>query len=82
MADMEKKKAEDSGGPTEAPGKAVENEPEAAATPKDPAAAIPKPKDPAPVEEVPDPDEDDLDDLDGQSCTILPIYLLTSFRYA
>jgi len=28
---------------------------------------LPKPKDPVLAEDVPDPDEDDLDDLDGQS---------------
>jgi peroxin-19 len=60
------KKPEDSEGVADAPGKAAEKETEALPISKDPAsAAVPKPKDPAPVEEVPDPDEDDLDDLDG-----------------
>jgi hypothetical protein len=46
-------------------GKAVEKEAEATSTPKDPA---PKQEStaPLPTEDVPDPDEDDLDDLDGQ----------------
>jgi len=56
------------GGPEglpQSPGKATEKESEAAPTLKGPvSAAVPKPKDPAPGEEVPDPDEDDLDDLD------------------
>jgi len=37
-------------------GKAIEKE----------AEAVPKPEDPARTEDVPDPDEDDLDDLDGK----------------
>jgi peroxin-19 len=45
-------------------GEAVENEAEVTSTPKDPA---PKQESTAPIttEDVPDPDEDDLDDLDG-----------------
>ena len=40
----------------ETTGKAIEKETQ----------AVPKPMDPAPTVDVPDPDEDDLDDLDGK----------------
>jgi peroxin-19 len=43
-------------GLAKATGKAIEKETQ----------AVPKPKDLAPTEDVPDPDEDDLDDLDGK----------------
>jgi peroxin-19 len=48
----------------EASGKAMETE----------SSSTPNTKDPAPKEEVPDPDEDDLDDLDGQSGHFLKRY--------
>lgn len=79
---MEKKPGELEG-LAEASGKAMEKEPETLPTPKDPAPAdIPTPKGPVPAEEVPDPDEDDLDDLDGQTSHIFKIDVLTSSRYA
>lgn len=62
------KKLGDLEGPTAAPGKAMEKESDTTPVPKDPPSAeAPKPKESVASEEVPDPDEDDLDDLDGQS---------------
>jgi len=56
----------DSEGLAEASGKALEKETTAVPVSKDPAPAeVPKPNNPISTEEVPDPDEDDLDDLDG-----------------
>jgi peroxin-19 len=51
-----------------ASGKAVEKEAESTTKPKDPASKE-ETKAPIPTEDVPDPDEDDLDDLDGQFST-------------
>ncbi len=54
-------------GLAEASGKAMEKDTTAVPIPKDPASTeIPKPNAPVPTEDVPDPEEDDLDDLDGQ----------------
>ena len=63
-------------GLAEASGKAMETDTTAVPIPKDPASEAPKPKEgsPVPTKDVPDPDEDDLDDLDGESlefCTRL-----------
>jgi peroxin-19 len=70
-------------GLAEASGKAMEKESDPALVPKDPASAdIPKPKDPVPTEDVPDPDEDDLDDLDGKLYTCLTKLVLMADRYA
>lgn len=58
-------------GLAETSSKAIQKESEAAAAPKTeykdpaPAASAPIQQDVASTEEVPDPDEDDLDDLDG-----------------
>jgi hypothetical protein len=68
-AGMEKKPG-DLEGLAEASGKVMEEESDTALIPKDPAPAdVPKPKESVPTEDVPDPDEDDLDDLDGKSPT-------------
>lgn len=60
-------KAGDLEGLAETSSKAIQKEEETAPVSKDPAptTAAPTQKDVAPTEEVPDPDEDDLDDLDG-----------------
>jgi hypothetical protein len=51
-------------------GEATETEPKAP-------ESTSKPKDPAPAtEDVPDPDEDDLDDLDGNFLTYMPRAML------
>lgn len=64
---MEKKPG-DLDGSAEAPGKATEKESDPTPIPKDPASAeLPKLKETVAAEGVPDPDEDDLDDLDGLS---------------
>ena len=53
-------------GLAEVSGKAIEKETTAAPVSKDPAPAeVPKPTNAVSTEEVPDPEEDDLDDLDG-----------------
>ena len=64
---MEKKPG-DLEGLAEASGKAMEKESDPAPV-ADPASETPKPKEgsPVPTKDVPDPDEDDLDDLDGES---------------
>jgi peroxin-19 len=54
-------------GLAEASGKAMEKGTTAVPIPKDPASTeTPKPNAPVPTKDVPDPEEDDLDDLDGQ----------------
>jgi hypothetical protein len=64
-------------------GKAMEKDSASIPIPKDPVSAeVPKPKDPVLAEDVPDPDEDDLDDLDGQHPPLCAIHVLTSSRYA
>jgi hypothetical protein len=82
IADMEKLPG-DSEGLAESSGKAVEKEAEGASTTKDPTSVeVTEPKDHAPMEAVPDPDEDDLDDLDGQLYANLRVHILTTSRYA
>jgi peroxin-19 len=77
---MEKKSEEN---PIEASGMAIEKESTATPTPNDPAPAeVPKPKDAVLAQDVPDPEEDDLDDLDGLSFPFCAASLLTSSRYA
>ena len=39
-------------------------------------------KAPAPVQEAPDPDEDDFDDLDGKTSTIHSTSMPKTYRYA
>jgi peroxin-19 len=51
-------------GLAKSPGKAAEKEAEVTSTPKDPASKG-ESEAPIPIGDVPDPDEDDLDDLDG-----------------
>ena len=46
-------------------GKAIENEIKTKSKPADPASTAPRSEDAA-LEAVPDPEEDDLDDLDGK----------------
>jgi peroxin-19 len=62
------KKLGDLEGLAEGFGKAMEKDSASIPTPKDPESAeVPKLRDHVLAEDVPDPDEDDLDDLDGQS---------------
>ena len=77
------KKLGDLEGLAEGSGKAMEKDSASIPTPKDPVSAeVPKPKDPVLAEDVPDPDEDDLDDLDGQFSPLCATHVLTSSRYA
>jgi len=66
-------------GLAEVSSKAIQKEEEPAPVSKDPASttAAPTRKDVASSEEVPDPDEDDLDDLDG---AYLHVFLLRKKR--
>jgi len=62
------KQADDLEGLAKTSGKAIEKQSDVASKPKDPASTAEtyKPAEQTATEDVPDPDEDDLDDLDGK----------------